>query len=347
MKRPIRQIARSLGALSEKWLKENFPYRRRAIQTLQKKCGYPAAMAREILDDLFSQLTGRKLWALLGSEIGNPQVLDGFQKDRKNKRSVRAFGPKTILHVFAANVPNPSIVSVVLGLLVKSRNIAKVSSDDSGLLKIYTESLKAHDSILAKDISIFSGRGASLEKTLRRSCALIVYGTKQTIDHFSKKVSPEQIFIPYGHRMSFGLYLKGSLSETLAKKTAKDLWLMDRKGCLSPLVIFIQAKGKIFEDFRTALSLELLSLGGRRSGAILESFDSVEQVLGRLKKFLPYLQAVTLEGGELERRKVAAALGELGVNRICRAGSAQKPPLSWHHDGRLNVAPLLRWTDLE
>ncbi len=44
---------------------------------------------------------------------------------------------------------------------------------------------------------------------------------------------------------------------------------------------------------------------------------------------------------------LAEALAQLGFSRICRPGSLQRPPLSWHHDGRPNVADLVRWTDWE
>ena len=36
-----------------------------------------------------------------------------------------------------------------------------------------------------------------------------------------------------------------------------------------------------------------------------------------------------------------------GATRICPIGSMQFPPLTWHHDGRPVLAPLVRWIDLE
>ncbi len=388
---PTRQIVRSLGSLSKKWLRSNFEYRQVALKELESRCDYPKAMAEKILDGLFSELTEKKLWAMLENELGEPEVLDRFRSDRKNSRSVRAFGPGTITHVFSANVPNPSVVSIVLGLLTKSFNVAKLSSEDSGLLEVYLKSLRRHDPMLAQACTIFRGR--EIEKTLRKSGAVIVYGGNESIAHFLGKISPNQIFIPYGHRMSFGIYLKGALSSDkiakLAEKTADDLWLMDQRGCLSPLAIFLQKErnGAIF--FCEALSRALkkrgerpstdqnsarlhvlknknnrawsvggwlvlydndpsnrpISWGGRT--VVVKSFDSSKAVIRSLRTFSSYLQAATLEGGSEERRRMAEALAGLGFNRICRAGDIQKPPLSWHHDGRMNLAPLLRWTDLE
>jgi hypothetical protein len=43
----------------------------------------------------------------------------------------------------------------------------------------------------------------------------------------------------------------------------------------------------------------------------------------------------------------AAELVKLGVNRVCPIGQMQRPPLWWYHDGRPNIANLVRWADAE
>lgn len=395
VRKPIKQIVRSLGKLSEKWLDPAFGFRRKALRALEIRCGYSTVMGEEILDDLFSELTEKKLWALLEDELGNPEVLDRFCEDNKNFRRVRAFGPEMITHIFSANAPNPSVVSIVLGLLVKSTHVAKISREDSGLLTIYLRSLRRQDPALGAMCKVIQGQGSeALTKALRSSGAVIAYGGAESIAYFFKKVSPQQVFMPYGHRMSFAVYLKGAFSPrsiaSLAKKTARDLWLMDQKGCLSPLVIFIQKKGKAAFHFCEKLAEALKknssgsapvydfshrihalnnkksrgwpagawrvlydesplspprSWGGRT--ALVKSFDAPETAVRALERFSPYLQAATLEGSPSETRAMAVTLAKLGFNRLCRAGRIQKPPLSWHHDGRMNLAPLLRWTDLE
>ena len=42
----------------------------------------------------------------------------------------------------------------------------------------------------------------------------------------------------------------------------------------------------------------------------------------------------------------ATELGKLGIHRVCAIGQMQRPPLWWYHDGRPNVADLVRWTEL-
>ncbi len=43
---------------------------------------------------------------------------------------------------------------------------------------------------------------------------------------------------------------------------------------------------------------------------------------------------------------LASELARLGVHRICPIGQMQRPPLTWHHDGRPNLADLVTWVDL-
>ena len=261
----INQIVLTVGRLSKKWLDPHFAHRRQAVQTLQKNGGYPQSMAEEILDDLFGELTEKKLKDFLISDIGNPQVLDHFCVDPNSQRKIRAFGPKQILHVLPANVPNPSIVSIVLGLLAKSRNAIKVSSRDLGLLPIYLESLRAHAPELAKTCTIFKSRSKEdLDSWMRKSDAVAVYGQEETIRYFHEKLLPGQTLLSYGPRMSFGIYLSEALKSSeiplLAKKTAKDVWLMNQEGCLSPLVLWVEAQGGKAHHFCQALAETLEKL---------------------------------------------------------------------------------------
>jgi hypothetical protein len=52
------------------------------------------------------------------------------------------------------------------------------------------------------------------------------------------------------------------------------------------------------------------------------------------------------EAGE-RRGPLAAALAAAGVERVCRLGWMQRPPLGWRRDGRPTLADLVRWVDGE
>lgn len=90
-----------------------------------------------------------------------------------------------------------------------------------------------------------------------------------------------------------------------------------------------------------------LSLSEETGSVFVKPFRDIKKVYAALSKARPYLQAAAVEGRPDKRLEVAEALAALGVNRICRAGKMQEPPLLWHHDGRPNLASWVTWTDLE
>ncbi|MBI3315673.1 MAG: hypothetical protein HYZ87_01680, partial [Candidatus Omnitrophica bacterium] len=238
---------------------------------------------------------------------------------------------------------------------------------------------------------------------------VIGYGSDETLRDLKAKIPFGVDFVGYGHRVSFALYTQEAVTPKtlgrLARDTARDIWMMDQRGCLSPLALFLEKKGEVPPSvFAEGLALELQRLSARgafcppetvRCAALRSSRDrwkmrgvagkrtlfwesrppgewlvlyeegfseplfskgrpvivvrgvpSVRSVFERLKPFRKYLQAAALEANASRREKIAQALSELGVSRVCRAGALQDPPLRWHHDGRWNLAHWVRWTDV-
>jgi hypothetical protein len=60
------------------------------------------------------------------------------------------------------------------------------------------------------------------------------------------------------------------------------------------------------------------------------------------------LQALGIAGVADDVRLRAEELAvELGVSRVTPPGAMAWPPAGWRHDGRMQLMPLLRWTDFE
>lgn len=70
-------------------------------------------------------------------------------------------------------------------------------------------------------------------------------------------------------------------------------------------------------------------------------------LLHSLEAVARHLAAVALAGFGQDSVAVARALGALGASRVCAPGEMQAPPLGWHHDGQLLLAPLARMVDVE
>ncbi|OGW82385.1 MAG: hypothetical protein A3C47_02365 [Omnitrophica bacterium RIFCSPHIGHO2_02_FULL_51_18] len=331
--------------------------------------GFTEDMSHKLLDSLFKELTTLKLIGLLKAEFKDPLVLDGFRRDAKTSTWHRAQGPRVITHIFSGNVPNPSIVSFVLGMLVKSKNVGKVSSKDKGFLDIYLDSLKMVDCGLASGNSLLKANNKkALERSIQASDLVVVYGDDRTLSEVRKMIPSKTRFIGYGHRVSFGICLKETLTKRnlskLARNAATDIWMMDQRGCLSPAVIYLETGGEVSPLLFSQHVTKHLSRYGRWltlyddavsdfpkicEGKVIhfQAFNDIEKVYKKLKPIRLSLQSVALEGNSVRRQGAALRLAQLGINRICRAGQMQNPPITWHHDGMPNLASWVRWTDLE
>ncbi|MBI3802189.1 MAG: hypothetical protein HY282_00300 [Nitrospirae bacterium] len=73
----------------------------------------------------------------------------------------------------------------------------------------------------------------------------------------------------------------------------------------------------------------------------------LSDVPGHLEPLRPYLQAVGIAAPQARQSELIFSLAQAGVNRICPIGKMQKPPLTWHHDGRFRLLDLLRFVDWE
>ncbi|MEI8345557.1 MAG: acyl-CoA reductase, partial [Candidatus Omnitrophota bacterium] len=264
--RSVGDIARSIGVLSGKWLRSDNSHRRRAIRRL-RQLGYPEPIARSTLDDLFGQLRWSHLMRILRSEIGNPGFLDGFCRDRSSNRLRLARGPGVVTQVFPSNVPTAPIFSCVLAMLVKSASIAKTSSRSVGILDLYLQSLRLHDKGLAACCHLLAaGDRGCIKAIAGRSDLAVIYGSDRTVERFKKGLGGCQTrVIGYGHKTSFGFYLRDAFLPArlsrLAQKTALDVSAFNQEGCLSPKIFFVQCSDSVrLELFCRLLNESLASV---------------------------------------------------------------------------------------
>lgn len=75
--------------------------------------------------------------------------------------------------------------------------------------------------------------------------------------------------------------------------------------------------------------------------------DELDQVLTILAPYARYLQNIGLGVDATQLRGLANALAELGASRLCAPGRMAEPSMMWRHDGRMCIAELLRFCDIE
>jgi len=175
-------------------------------------------------------ITHHDLLTLIHAELGHAEVLDDFQP--YGGHYAKAVGPETILHVISGNTPAAGLQSVIRGLLLGSHNLCKIPS--SGLPDL-VEFRNALPPTLAARVEI--NRELPVE-WFEQADAVIVFGNDNTIAALRSRIRPGQIFVPHGHKLSFGIVFD-DLPFASAPGAARDASIFDQQGCLSPHVFFV------------------------------------------------------------------------------------------------------------
>jgi hypothetical protein len=402
-------IITALAQTAGHWLAPNNRWRARAVAEAPGPMRFSETMVQEAIDLTFGGLTFEALGELLDRELGNRRVLDEFCL--RGRMHSRAVGPRLITHILAGNVPPPGIISICRGLLLKSANLVRASSNDPVLPGLFVESLREVDADLADCVAVLTWpreETALTQAALAPANAILAYGDDATISALRKLAPLEAQFLGYGNKVSFAVVAKEAMTEenlpALAEAAAFDVSVYDQQGCLSPHVIYVEERGQLGpRKFAEALAQAMAAYQQRvprgpltveEAAAVSQlrqayefrgatdrrvavwasptpndwaviyeddpSFmpsclnrtvyvkptDGFKRVLDSVQRFADRLSTVGITPLNERAMAFAADLAKMGVHRVCAIGQMQRPPLSWHHDGRPNLADMVRWTDV-
>jgi len=261
-------LVKVFSDVAESWLQPENPFRKLALEQGPGATGFSRATLAKGLDAFFQQLTPDNFHALLVQELGHAQRLDEMVAARHEKDSTRAamaVGPEMLVHIAAGNIPNPTLMSIVLGLLARSAQFVKCASGTSLLPRLFAHSLYDAEPKLGACLEIAEWRGghAALENALfAEADCVTVTGSDETLAAIRHKLPLKTRFLGYGHRVSFGYVAKEEMSGVRSKKVvarvADDVVAWNQLGCLSPHVIYVEQGGGIAADqFAEMLSVEL------------------------------------------------------------------------------------------
>ncbi|MEK7702963.1 MAG: acyl-CoA reductase [Nitrospirota bacterium] len=79
----------------------------------------------------------------------------------------------------------------------------------------------------------------------------------------------------------------------------------------------------------------------------IKTFSEIGNHLSAIGNKLQAVGIALPESSCGKRESILEMLGLMGACRICPIGEMQKPPLTWHHDGRFRILDLLQFVDLE
>jgi hypothetical protein len=261
-------LVKILDEVAEGWLEPHNSFRTLALELGPEKTGFSRATLAKGLDNFFRQLTHDNFHTLLQQEFGHAHRLDKFVAtgtEEKSNRSAMAIGPEFLVHIAAGSIPNPTLTSIVFGLLTRSAQFVKCASGSSFLPRMFAHSIYDAEPKLGAclEIAEWSGGSAGLESALfTEADCVTATGSDETLAAIRVQLPIKTRFLGYGHRVSFGFVtaevLHGSRAKKIVAAAADDVVAWNQLGCLSPHVIYVEAGGEVSpENFAELLADEL------------------------------------------------------------------------------------------
>ena len=267
LSRSTADIVKLLCEVAAEWLQPDNKFRQLALKLGPAETGFSQAVLQKGLDGFFRQFTPDNFQALLMQELGHAQRLDQFVVDgtEESRHAAIAMGPQFLVHIAAGNIPNPTLMSLTLGLLTRSAQFVKCASGAAFLPRLFAHSIYELDHKLGACLEIAEWRGGQreLEQVLfNHADCLTATGSDETLAAIRAQLPAKVHFFGYGHRVSFGFVTREALrEENLAQVitcAADDVIAWDQNGCLSPHVIYVEERGAVESDkFAEQLAVEL------------------------------------------------------------------------------------------
>jgi hypothetical protein len=258
-----------LAEVGANWLRPDYALRRYALEHGLALLRFSRPTLERGLDAFFTELTGENLRALVVQELGHGQRLDGMAAtsvERAANRAASARGPELLAHITAGNIPNPALMSIILGLLARSAQFVKCAMGASLLPRLFAHSIYEIDPKLAAclELAEWPGGSTELEAALFAEAGCVTAtGSDATLDAIRQRLPLTTRFLGYGHRVSFGFITREVLSSAgarrLARDAAGDVTAWDQQGCLSPHVIYVEERGAVSPAQFAALLAEELA----------------------------------------------------------------------------------------
>jgi len=266
--RSTEQIIRVLAEVAEGWLRPENQFRQMALVHGPTQLGFSRETLARGLDGFFGQLTVENFNTLLEQEFGETRRLDGLvasDVERDGDRASLVTGPEFLVHIAAGNIPNPTLLSIVLGLLTRSAQFVKCARGTALLPRLFAHSIYEFDPKLATCLEIAEWRGghAALEEALfSEADCVTATGGDEALTAIRSKLPARVRFLGYGHRVSFGYVASEVLTPLYVKKiiarAVDDVVAWDQLGCLSPHVFYVQSGGALSPvQFAEQLAAEL------------------------------------------------------------------------------------------
>jgi hypothetical protein len=269
----------ALGSVGARLLDPEDALRAEALDMLPGTAGLSPAMASAVLDGMASDWTTDRLRGLLAAEFPDPDVLDSFVTGSYGR--LRAVAPGVCVQIVAGSVPGVGVTALVRSLLTKAPTLIKPGRGDVVLPVLFARALEEADPDLGQAVAVVYWRGGQVEleaAALRGARVVTAYGGDEAVRSIRGRTPVSARFVPYHHRVSFGVVGRDALTPALLHRTAAEaagaVAFFDQRGCVSPHVLYVEEGGSHeVEEFGEALASALGILESHLPGGELEPVE--------------------------------------------------------------------------
>jgi hypothetical protein len=282
--RDTQSMVTLLSRVARDWLDPRSPFRKLALEQSPTATGFSGQTLSRGLDDFFKQLTPENFATLLEQELGDAARLEGFIPPDSQRPAI-ALAPGLLAHIAAGNIPNPTLLSMVLGLLLRSAQFVKCATGSAFLPRLFAHSIYEADSKAGScieiaewnsgeprknpggpirvDVEPAAKRNQELLKALfEQADCITATGSDEAISSIRRLALPRTRFVGYGHRVSFAYIAGGMLASATRRQTVErageDIIAWNQLGCLSPHAIYVEkTAGLAAQQFAELLANEL------------------------------------------------------------------------------------------
>lgn len=298
---PSARIVDIVDQVALRFLDRSDPVRQKAEDLLPRVTGYDAEMIRLGLTGYMKTFRKPELRKFIAEDFANPQILDDFQPMPKGGYA-RAFGPDLLAHIWAGNVPGLPVWSLVSGLLVKAGNIGKAPSAEPLFAGWFAKAIAEAAPDIADSMAIVWWKGGDIDAEAaltREADTVLAYGGNESLAAIRDRLPVTTRYLPYGHKISFGMVAKQSLdsrkASEAAHRAAYDIVRYDQQGCYSPHVFFVERGGRISpEGFSQYLAHELASFETKFPRRVLSVSEAGEVAAWRHQEEIKSFSADSL-----------------------------------------------------
>ena len=258
-----------LSSVARNWLDPEYPFRKLALEQGPEATGFSRATLANGLDAFFKLLTPEGFQRLLEQDLGHARRLDEMSSadsELKGSRAALAVAPELLVHIAAGNLPNPTLMSMILGVLMRSAQFVKCASGTALIPRLFAHSLYDAEPKLGACLEVAEWRGGNvpLEQALfaEADCVTIT-GSDETLASIRQRLPAKTRFVGYGHKVSFAFVssdvLVGMYTRKVVNRAATDVVAWNQLGCLSPHVIYVQEGGETKPEQFAELLAEALA----------------------------------------------------------------------------------------